>query len=257
MDTEKRFADVFARVEKKFILSAGQAREVIAALLGEGFTENVFGSPTIQSVYYDTPDFALVRRSVERPDYKEKLRLRTYGRPNAGSPAYIEIKKKVGGIVYKRRTGLPLDEAEEALRSGILPEECGQIGREVEWFLRRYPGMRPAALIACERRAFENPAKGLRVTFDANIRCRDRDFDMTRRTAGTGLTEPSEILMEVKVPGAYPLWMAGLLWECGARQVHFSKYGTAWTDVILPRRTETKRVLSLGESERTEVRSIA
>ena len=166
-------------------------------------------------------------------------------------------KKKVGGIVYKRRTGLPLDEAEEALRSGILPEECGQIGREVEWFLRRYPGMRPAALIACERRAFENPAKGLRVTFDANIRCRDRDFDMTRRTAGTGLTEPSEILMEVKVPGAYPLWMAGLLWECGARQVHFSKYGTAWTDVILPRRTETKRVLSLGESERTEVRSIA
>ncbi len=239
MCADMRFQSTFARVEKKFVLTAGQADGVIRALNDHGFRENVFGSPLIQSVYYDTPDFMLTRRSIERPNYKEKLRMRTYGHPDGTSPAYVEIKKKVNGIVYKRRTSLPLDQAVQAVaRKRLLPGN-GQIGREIEWFIHSYPGLRPAVLIACERRAFENPEEGLRVTFDSGVRYRDRDLDLTHPAEGTCLLPRGEILMEVKVPGAYPLWMTDLIWKIGAVPTHFSKVGTAYAGHILPVRRES------------------
>ncbi|MBR4711809.1 MAG: polyphosphate polymerase domain-containing protein [Clostridia bacterium] len=228
------YQSVFARVEKKFLLDAASAGFMADTLGEHGFEELCFGSPLVQSIYYDTQDALLVRRSVERPAYKEKLRLRAYGRPGPDSPAYIEIKKKAGGIVYKRRTGLPLAEAEAAVAAGSLPASAGQIGREIEWFIRRYGGLRPTAITICERRSFEKPSEGLRVTFDRGLRCRTRDFDLTRPAAGLPLLPPGTVLMEVKVPGAYPLWLADALWACGARQAHFSKYGTAWSLYIRP-----------------------
>lgn len=254
MCTEQGFANVFARVEKKYILTQDQAVRIISALDEQGFQENIFGSPLIQSIYYDTPDYTLVRRSIERPNYKEKLRLRTYGNPGHGDSGFIEIKKKVNGIVYKRRTGLPLDQARATLRQGQLPDESGQIGREIEWFVHCYPGLRPAAIIAYERRAFENPEQGLRLTFDANVRFRDRDFDLTHPAWGVRLLKPGEILMEVKVPGAYPLWLTNLIWETGARAVHFSKYGAAYTNFIQPRLQTPVRVLKPGKITMQEVR---
>ncbi len=257
MCTENAFRSTFARVEKKYILTPTQAETIIAALGGRGFRENIYGSPLIQSIYYDTPDHLLVRRSVERPGYKEKLRLRTYGDADPASPAWAEIKKKVNGIVYKRRTGLPLAQAASAMASGRLPEENGQIAREIEWFIRCYPGLRPACLIAYERRAFEQPAEGLRLTFDADVRFRGRDFDLTLPAAGTPLLGPGEILMEVKVPGAYPLWLTGLIWQVGARPVHFSKYGTAWVRHIRPGLSPEPRSLFRRTLANTEVRHSA
>ena len=253
MCTAQGFENTFARVEKKFVLDPEQAERVIRALDSHGFRENIFGSPLIQSIYYDTPDFMLTRRSVERPNYKEKLRLRTYGHPDGASPAFVEIKKKLNGIVYKRRTSLPLGQALDAVaRDRFLPEN-GQIGREIEWFIRSYPGLRPAVLIAYERRAFENPREGLRLTFDANVRFRDRDFDLTRPAEGTRLLPHGGILMEVKVPGAYPLWLADLIWEVGAVPTHFSKVGAAYTDFILPRRREAVRARVRERSKQQEV----
>ena len=226
------YQSVFARVEKKFILDAGQAAQIIQELRSRGFQEIAFGSPLIQSVYYDTPDYLLARRSIERPVYKEKLRLRAYGQPDANAPGYAEIKKKVNGIVYKRRVELPLMEAPAMLMQGCLPESTGQIGREINWFVRRYPGLSPAAMIAYERLPLELPEEGLRLTFDRNIRCRFDDFDLTHPAVGTPLLKPGQVLLEVKVPGAYPLWLVRLLNKVGARQSHFSKYGTAYTEYL-------------------------
>ena len=228
------YQSVFARVEKKFLLNGSQAARILGELKARGFQEITFGSPLIQSIYFDTPDNLLARRSIERPVYKEKLRLRAYGQPGAESVSYAEIKKKVDGIVYKRRTALPLEGAVQAIQSGRLPEDAGQIGREIGWFVRRYPGLRPAALIACERLPMEHLQEGLRLTFDRNIRCRLEGLDLTRPSAGLPLLSPGQVLMEVKVPGAYPLWLARLLSEMGLHPSHFSKYGTAYTRLIAP-----------------------
>ena len=224
---------VFERHEMKFLLNMQQRCFLERAIQGR-MRPDEHGESTICNVYFDTPDYLLIRRSIERPAYKEKLRLRTYGAPGSDSMAYAEIKKKAGGVVYKRRTGLPLREAVKDIAGGQLPAELGFIGTEIGCFIGRYGGLQPAALILYERTPWEKPEDGLRITFDRNVRFRDWNFDMTRQPVGIPLLGEGRIVMEVKVPDAYPLWMTHLFWSLDIRQQHFSKYGTAYAAHIAP-----------------------
>ena len=231
----------FARVETKYLLTAAQASAVAEGLRERGFRRADFGSPRVQSLYYDTADHALIRASLERPGYKEKLRLRAYGEPGTISMSYLEIKKKYLGVVYKRRTALPLQDAAEGLASGILPETAGQVGREILWMNSRY-GLRPAAVIAYDRDAWScGKEPGVRVTFDRNLSFRDRDPDLNSRAPGRLLIPGDMRLMEIKTGGAYPLWLTRLLREAGARRTHFSKYGLAYQLYIRPGYGRTER----------------
>ena len=231
----------FARVETKYLLSSVQAAAVETGLLRRGFRRADFGSPRVQSLYYDTADFALIRASLERPAYKEKLRLRAYGEPGTLSMSFLEIKKKYRGVVYKRRTALPLQEAVRGLLSGRLPESAGQVGREILWMNKRYD-LRPASVISYDRDAwFSGEEPGVRITFDRNLAFRDWALDLNDRTPGILLIPGEQRLMEIKTGGVLPLWLAGLLWEAEVRRVHFSKYGLAYQRYIRPERTQTER----------------
>ncbi len=224
----------FARVETKYLLTAGQAAALEEGLLRQGFRRADFGSPRIQSLYYDTADYALIRASLERPDYKEKLRLRAYGEPGTVARAYPEIKKKYRGVVYKRRTEMPVGEAAACLASGALPEEAGQVGREIGWMLRRY-SLRPAGLVSYDRDAwFSDREPGVRVTFDRNLSFRDWELDLNSRSPGILLMPREQRLLEIKTGRFLPLWLAGLLRDVEARRTHFSKYGTAYRRYIMP-----------------------
>ncbi len=220
---------VFERYEIKYRVSRRQ-REALLETLWARMDEDAFGAHTVLSLYYDTPDFRLIRRSLEKPAYKEKLRLRCYGVPDAGSRIYVEMKNKVNGVVYKRRTGMALAEAAHFLAGEEAPQT--QIGREIAAFLARYPGIRPAALICCEREAYfgRGEEKGLRVTFDCDIRCRMDALDPTLGAGGTPLMGRRECLMEVKLPppGGMPLWLAHTLDAQGIYPASFSKYGAAY-----------------------------
>ena len=234
----------FARVETKYLMTAGQAAAVERGLALRGFRRADFGSPKVQSLYYDTVDYSLIRASLERPDYKEKLRLRAYGEPGTISGSYLEIKKKYRGVVYKRRTELPLQEAAAGLASGVLPESAGQVGREIMWMNRRY-SLRPAAVIAYDRDAwFGREETGVRITFDRNLAFRDWDMDLNSGDPGILLLPPDLRLMEIKTGGTLPLWLARLLEETGVRRTHFSKYGLAYRQYILPGRRGNERTES-------------
>ena len=225
-------SESFARVETKYLLSLSGAEQAEKELRRRGFVRMDFGSPRIQSLYYDTQDYALVRASLEHPVYKEKLRLRVYGEPGTITRSFVEIKKKYRGTVYKRRTEMPLREAGEGLARARLPQETGQVGREAEWMLRRY-GLRPAAVIACEREAWVGgEASDVRITFDRAVTFRDWEMDLNLPVPGLPLLEEDVRLVEIKTGGACPLWLAGLLRDTGARRTHFSKYGTAYRDYI-------------------------
>ncbi len=101
-EAKKVFQTVFKRYESKYFTDSRQYAGVLHTF--ERYAEpDRYGRSRICSVYYDTPDRRLIRASLEKPVYKEKLRLRTYGVPQDGSSAFIEIKKKYKGIVYKRR----------------------------------------------------------------------------------------------------------------------------------------------------------
>lgn len=226
---------VFERVEEKYLLTEAQL-QAVQKKLAPYFTRDQYGVHTILSAYYDSADFALVRASLAKPHYKEKLRLRSYGTPQGDTTVYLEIKKKYEGIVYKRRAGLSLNEARTFDAWGVLPAAQGtdaQIFAEIGWMRTRY-ALRPRAVLCCERTAlFGSDDPELRITFDADMRWRAQALDLANGSDGTPL-RPGQYLMEVKVPGAYPLWLARILSEEGLRPVGFSKYGTAYEEFMAP-----------------------
>ena len=224
----------FARVETKYLLTAGQAAALEEGLLRQGFRRADFGSPRIQSLYYDTAEYSLIRASLERPGYKEKLRLRAYGEPGTVARAYPEIKKKYRGVVYKRRTEMPVGEAMACLASGVLPEEAGQVGREIGWMLQRY-SLRPASLISYDRDAwFSDREPDVRVTFDRNLRFRNWELNLNSCSPGILLLPQEQRLLEIKTGRFLPLWLTGLLRDVNACRTHFSKYGIAYQRYIKP-----------------------
>lgn len=225
-----KFTGVFRRVEIKYILSREQ-REALMQVLLPRVRPDEYGKTLVCNIYFDTPDSRLIRTSLEKPVYKEKLRLRTYGVPERDSTAFAELKKKYRGVVYKRRIALPYGEALRWLTGGGLPAEETQITREIQWFLQYYGGLAPAMALCYDRIAYDGE-NGLRITLDENIRWRQTTLDLLAGPAGRQLLKPGETLMELKAAGGMPLWLADALNELHIYPTSFSKYGRAYLDSI-------------------------
>jgi len=232
---------VFERREKKFMVAPGKLSALLEAL-APYMEQDRYGLHTICTIYYDTEDFAIIRHSLDKPKFKEKLRLRSYGTPGEMDTVYLELKKKLDGITYKRRMSLSLWRSRDYLDYGIKPTEgTGQIFGEIDWFVGQH---NPAAkaLICYDRVAlFGKNDPELRITFDANIRWRDHNLDLGKGDYGSLLTGPGIRLMEVKTLGALPLWLCDILSELQIYPQSFSKYGTVYTEHLMNNRKEIYR----------------
>jgi hypothetical protein len=184
----------------------------------------------ILNIYYDTPDNDVIRASLSKPAYKEKLRLRSYGAPSLDSTVYVEIKKKVRGVVNKRRSGMKLREAYPFLKSGAIPAiqsyMNAQVLSEAAYILER-KALKPALFLSYERTAYFGE-RGLRVSFDMNIRTRRCDLRLEYGAYGEPLLNEGERLMEIKTAESIPIWLSNLLAECKAYPTGFSKYGVEY-----------------------------
>ena len=223
---------VFRRVEIKYLLDNARYLSLLETLHAHGYRIDAYGENTISNIYYDTDDYYLIRHSLDKPIYKEKLRLRAYGTPGEDSPAFVEIKKKFKGVVYKRRVTLPLCQATRALEKGRMPDGLGQIGDEINWFLNTYR-VSPRAMIAYDREAlFSDQTPDLRITFDHAIRFRDTALNLSCGSAGTLLFPGDMRLMEIKTSYSIPVWLCDALWKDDIRRVSFSKYGECYVRYI-------------------------
>ena len=223
----------FKRYEMKYLLTRAQTAELKHAMEGH-LALDKFGHSTIRNLYFDTDTFRLVRRSIEKPMYKEKLRVRSYQQATEDSPVFVELKKKFDGVVYKRRLTLPHREAMDALETGRPMPTEGQIAREIEAFRSFYgPTLVPAMALSYEREAFF-PVDGVdfRLTLDENILWRTDCLDLSASCWGTRVIDPRMVLMEIKTPGGIPLWMTRFLSEHRIRQISFSKYGEAYQQMV-------------------------
>lgn len=231
----------FARYETKYRLTAAQ-QAFLERRMQAYMKKDCYGEYTICNLYYDTEDWRLIRASIEKPAYKEKLRVRSYGIPGAKDPVFAELKKKYNGIVYKRRISIEAEKADAFLSGTIPAERFGQIGRELQWFQLRN-NTRPRVYIAYDRTAFagmEDPA--LRITIDRNIRWRDTDVEFHCGDYGAPLLKPGEALLEIKSGGAYPLWLSSTLSEAGIFPTSFSKYGVCYCIGILGSKRKEERI---------------
>ena len=219
---------VFKRIEKKYLLSE-EKYEALFRRIGSHLKPDEFGRSTVLSLYLDTPDFRIIRDSIEAVNYKEKLRLRSYGTAREDSEVFLELKKKYNGVVYKRRAVMTLREAEEYLEQGVRPFDS-QILRELDWTMKRYGRPKPEMMIACEREAwFDEAHPDLRLTFDRGIRYRRQELRLSAGSVGTGLLPKNTVLLEIKTGGGMPLWLADALDAEKLLPGSFSKYGAAYT----------------------------
>lgn len=225
-----RFASVFKRYEIKYLITRKQY-EIIRAVTDEHMHPDKFGRSVISNLYFDTEDYRLIRRSVERPVYKEKLRLRGYGDVTDESQVFLEIKKKYQSVVYKRRINMT-QRASNLYLSHIEDLENSQIKREIDYFIEHYSGLRPRVYISYEREAFyDNDDPELRLTFDDNILWREDDLSLMRGAYGERLLDDDLVLMEIKTASAIPLWFTRILSENHIYKTSFSKYGTVYETI--------------------------
>ena len=218
---------VMQRYELKYLLSGEQADALRRRIAGR-MQPDQFGKTTIASLYYDTPDRRLVRASIEKPEFKEKLRARSYGPATADSPVFLELKRKAYGIVYKRRVQSTLGAVDAFLAGADAPDAGSQIGRELAAFRDGCRALEPACLILYDRTAYFEPGGDLRLTIDEDPRYRMEDPCLTDFDGAKRLLDPGSAVLELKVQGAMPMWLARTLSEEGIRKTSFSKYGEAY-----------------------------
>lgn len=231
--------EIFSRFENKYLLTDEKFRTVKDALAEhmdiDGYNED--GSfYSIKNLYLDTPDSFLIRTSLQKPIYKEKLRLRGYGEPQADDLVFLEIKKKYKGLVSKRRTALTLAEAERYIKTGLKPAPSAhinsQILNEIDYMMRSL-ALAPALFLSYNRMAFfDREDTDLRVTFDKNIRTRRTGLRLASSPEDKALLEEGVYLMEIKTANGIPIWLTQLLSKKGIYSASFSKYGTEYQQLL-------------------------
>lgn len=225
------YQTVFKRYELKYMLTARQ-KELLLRTMEPYMRLDTYGRSIIRNVYYDTDTYRLIRQSLEKPVYKEKLRVRSYVKAGRDSPVFVELKKKYDGVVYKRRVVMPEQQAADWMAgTGPVPLQT-QIAKEIDYFRRFYETLRPAVFLSYEREAFYSPEGGdFRITFDENILYRQDSLSLAADVWGTSILEKDRTLMELKTSGGIPLWLTRFLTRQRLFKTSFSKYGTAYQDM--------------------------
>ena len=234
------YQNIFERYELKYFLTQAQKKALLLEMENR-MKPDRYGRTTIRNIYYDTDSFRLIRDSLDHPVYKEKLRVRSYQRADAGDMVFVEIKKKFEDVVYKRRVAVPKITAKSwiDLRKDIPFKS--QITSEIDYFLEFYEGIEAKAFLSYEREAYsDGKDPEFRLTLDENILARDEDLDLGSDIWGTPLLPMGMTLMEVKIQGAMPMWMAEFLSENNITKATYSKYGAYYKDHLM-KNTRTER----------------
>ena len=223
---------VMKRYEVKYILSPEKVEFLKEKLKGRMEVDQ-FGLTSIASLYYDTKNYRLIRSSLDKPEYKEKIRLRSYGLATETSPVYLELKRKASDIVYKRRVQSTIPKVIQFFdgEKEALPD--GQINKEITFFRDYYRELVPTCLIIYDRVAYYEPGGDIRMTIDYNPRYRMEDLTLTESMDGTPLLPEGCAILEIKVQGVFPLWLTEILDEGKIYKSSISKYGEAYKQKIL------------------------
>ena len=235
------FQTFFKRYEIKYMLTTEQKQKLLD-IMEPYMALDKYGRSSIRNIYFDTDTYRLIRNSIEKPIYKEKLRIRSYGRASEDSTVFVELKKKYNHVVYKRRISLPQAEAMEWVCSRIPCNKQKQTQKEIDYFIDFYETLHPVVFLSYEREAFyAKDGSDFRVTFDDTILCRENYLSLCSDAYGAPILPEGKVLMEIKCSGGIPLWMVHALSEEHIYKTSFSKYGTAYQTMIFPHLYQNER----------------
>ena len=222
-------AEFFRRVEKKYIINKQQYL-ALKKILNKYMVEDEHGKSTICNIYFDTDNYDLIMHSITKPVFKEKVRLRSYNVPSLDSNVYLEIKRKYDGVVSKRRVEMKLNK--------FNPQKLGlnvdnQVEKELKYYFDFY-NLKPKMFLSYSRRAYyDKDNRDFRITFDSNVIARPYDLKLEKGVYGEYILSPNEYIMEIKTLGSIPFWLVQILTNLKIYPCGFSKYGEAYTQLVL------------------------
>jgi hypothetical protein len=197
----------------------------------------------IHSLYCDSPDFELFRRSLQGDSALSlKLRLRSYG--DAATPGTSDaarfLEAKVGatspeGVRLKHKARLSLDDDAVATVLGLAGAAPSFVPGSRRKFWRPLlavmdaQAIRPCLTVSYEREAFVDTAGQLRVTFDADYRASPIAAGSVTPLAGPAGRLGDARIVEIKFVDSLPAWLAAALVRLGLDPSgqSFSKFKTA------------------------------
>ena len=215
------------RIEMKFILTKEQLVAFKDALTGHMEVDQ-YGKTSIASIYYDTPDYYLIRTSIDKPLYKEKIRLRSYGLANDKHQVYLELKRKVDGFVYKRRMALNENTAISFINKDAVDMKDDQVSHELIYFRDHFQHLEPKIMVIYDRTSYAEVDGNIRLTIDESPRYRTHDLNLHTNMEGDLLLPSGSAILEIKVQQELPLWLVKILSEYKIYKTSFSKVGTAY-----------------------------
>lgn len=229
----------FQRHEIKYLINQRQ-KERLMKEMAAYMKLDQYGRSSIRNVYYDTTDYRIIRTSLEKPVYKEKLRIRSYKQVESGEGIFLELKRKCDSVVYKRRVCLACEQAMAYLAGKAKLDVMTQITKEIDYFLQFYEKLTPKVFLSYDREAYTGKESGeqLRITFDENILWRGSDLSLEKGIYGESILNEDQILMEIKTADSIPLWLVKVLSQERIMKVSFSKYGNAYLMIMTKEKGE-------------------
>ncbi|MGX8850333.1 VTC domain-containing protein [Amedibacillus sp. YH-ame10] len=225
--------NTFERTEKKYVLTQAQCKAFYKAILPY-IEPDEYAQYSIYNIYFDTEHFDLIRNSLDKPPYKEKLRMRCYEMANEETKIFVELKKKYDHTVFKRRVICSLEEANNLIYKHKPLHNQTQIVQEILYFLDFYQPT-PKLFLSYDRLAYHGTQdSSLRITFDQNIQYRTHDLTLTTNVQNHSYFQQEEVLMEIKVATAFPLWLTNILSSMEIYPASFSKYGKIYSQKLFP-----------------------
>lgn len=221
---------LFERYEIKYLINKEQYHNFLESIQ-DFIKEDEFSHSTIYNIYFDTPNNQLIRKSIEKPVYKEKLRLRSYMPVRDQSFVFLELKKKYKNVVYKRRMKINYKEALEFINN---PVSKSQISKEITYFIKHYKTLEPKMFLYYDRTSYVSlNDENLRITFDNNIIYRNYDLSLEKGVYGNKLIGDENYVLEIKTNTALPIWLVKALSKEKIYKTSFSKYGYAYENIYL------------------------
>lgn len=241
----------FNRFEKKYIMTKEIYNNVfndMSLYLEKDTHSESLPYYTICNIYYDTVTDEVIKRSVSKPVFKEKLRLRCYCNGKDSDIAFLEIKKKFDGFVNKRRTKITVGEAHNLIDNKVLPLKKSyhntQVLNEIYHYVKDKE-LVPRVVISYDRMAYTDKVnRDVRVTFDTNITSRRDHLMLSRTNDDQMILGKNYVLMEIKTSTSIPLWLTHILTKYDVYSNSFSKYGTEFFEYLIENRKDEEKCLN-------------
>lgn len=224
------YENIFRRVEEKYLLTEDDYNNLMERI-SSYLEKDKFYESTISNIYFDNQNNDLIINSLDKPVYKEKIRLRSYSkRPDLDSFVFLEKKDKYEGIVGKRRIKMTLKEFYDYLNNHKY-DKSNQIMNEIDYYINYYD-LKPTIYIAYDRKSYiGKDNSNLRLTIDTNLRSRMSNLKLELGDSGKKYFKNKYYIMEIKTLGAMPLWLVRSLSELNIFPSSFSKYGKIYESI--------------------------